>query len=61
MVQNADVTPIRIAIPMMYNSAAVNGWLEISVVMNLYSILITDGTNHVDSGYAWTLTRTNLL
>lgn len=61
MVQNADVTPIRIAIPMMYNSVAVNGWLEISVVMNLYSILITDGTNHVDSGYAWVLTKTNLL
>ena len=61
MVQNANVTPIRIAIPMMYNSAAVNGWLEISVTMNMYSILITDGTNHVDSGYAWTLTKTNLL
>ena len=61
MVQNADVTPIRVAIPMMYNSAAVNGWLEISRSVYAFTFTITDGTNHVDSGYAWTLTKTNLL
>lgn len=61
MVQNADVTPIRVAIPMIYNGAAVNGWLEISRSTYTYTFRITDGTNHVDSGYAWTLTKTNLL
>ena len=61
MVQNANVTPIRVAIPMMYNSAAVNGWLEISRSVYAFTFTITDGTNHVDSGYAWTLTKTNLL
>jgi len=61
MVQNADVTPIRVAIPMIYNSDTVNGWLEISRSVYSYTVTITDGTNHVDSGYAWTLTKTNLL
>ena len=61
MAQNADTTPIRVAIPMIHNSVAVNGWLEISRSTYTYTFTITDGTNHVDSGYAWTLTKTNLL
>ena len=61
MVQNADLSPIRVAIPMIYNSDTVNGWLNISRSSDTLTILITDGTNHVDSGYAWTLTKTNLL
>lgn len=61
MVQNADLTPIRAACPMIYNSGTVNGWLNISRSGDTLTISVIDGTNHVDSGYAWTLTKTNLL
>lgn len=61
MVQNADTTPIRVACPMIYNSGTVNGWLNITKSGYILILKITDGTNHVDSGYAWTLTKTNLI
>jgi len=61
MVQNADTTPIRVACPMIYNSDTVNGWLNITKSGNILILKITDGTNHVDSGYSWTLTKTNLI
>lgn len=61
MVQNADTTPIRVACPMIYNSAAVNGWLNITKAGTILVLKVTDGTNHVDSGFAWTLTKTNLI
>ena len=61
MVQNADTTPIRVACPMIYNSGTVNGWLNITKSGYILILKITDGTNHVDSGYVWTLTKTNLI
>ena len=61
MVQNADVTPINVSCPMIYNSATVNGWLSITKSGTILVLTITDGTNHVDSGYAWTLVKTNLI
>ena len=61
MVQNADTTPIRVACPMIYNSDTVNGWLNITKSGYILILKITDGTNHVDSGYVWTLTKTNLI
>ena len=61
MVQNADTVPIRISCPMIYNGATSLGWLNITKAGYILVITITDGTNHVDSGYAWTLTKTNLL
>lgn len=61
MLQNADTAPIRVACPMIHNSGTVNGWLNITKSGNTLILKITDGTNHVDSGYAWTLTKTNLL
>lgn len=61
MVQNADTTPIRVACPMIYNSDTVNGWLNITKSGYILILKITDGTNHVDSGYGWTLTKTNLI
>lgn len=61
MVQSANLTPIRIACPMIYNSDTVNGWLQMTRNSGVLTLTITDGTNHVDSGYAWTLTKTNLL
>ena len=61
MVNSADVTPIRVACPMIYNSGTVNGWLNITKSGYILVLKITDGTNHVDSGYGWTLTKTNLI
>jgi hypothetical protein len=61
MVNSADVTPIRVSIPMIYNSDTVNGWLNITKSGYILILKITDGTNHVDSGYVWTLTKTNLI
>ena len=62
MVQNADLTPIRVSCPMIYNSDVVFGWLEISRSGTTLTIeVINDGHDHVDSGYAWTLVKTNLL
>lgn len=61
MLQNADTAPIRVACPMIHNSGTVNGWLNITKSGLILILKITDGTNHVDSGYAWTLTKTNLL
>ena len=61
MIQNADTAPIRVACPMIYNSDTVNGWLNITKSGYILVLTITDGTNHVDSGYSWTLTKTNLI
>ena len=62
MVQNADLTPIRVSCPMIFNNDAVFGWLEISRSGTTLTIrIINDAHDHVDSGYAWTLTKTNLL
>ena len=62
MVQNADLTPIRVSCPMIFNNDAVFGWLEISRSGATLTIrIINDAHDHVDSGYAWTLTKTNLL
>ena len=61
MIQNADTAPIRVACPMIYNSGTVNGWLNITKSGYILILKITDGTNHVDSGYSWTLTKTNLI
>lgn len=62
MVQNADLTPIRVSCPMIFNSDAVFGWLEIRRSGTTLTIeVINDAHDHVDSGYAWTLTKTNLL
>ena len=61
MVQNADVTPIRVACPMIYNSNPASGWLNISRSSDTLTISVIDGTNHVDSGYAWTLVKTSLI
>ena len=62
MVQNADVTPIRVTCPMMYNSLATSGWLEISRLGTTLTItVVNDAQDHVDSGYDWTLTKTNLI
>lgn len=61
MVQNADTTPIRVACPMIYNSDTVNGWLNITKSGYILILKITDGTKHVDSGFAWTLTKTSLI
>ncbi len=61
MVNSADTAPIRVACPMIYNSDTVNGWLNITKSGYILILKVTDGTNHVDSGYAWTLTKTNLI
>ena len=61
MVQNADLTPIRVACPMIYNSNPASGWLNISRSSDTLTISVIDGTNHVDSGYAWTLVKTSLI
>lgn len=61
MINSADVTPIRISCPMIYNGATSLGWLNITKSGYILILKITDGTNHVDSGYSWTLTKTNLI
>ena len=61
MVSSADTTPIRVACPMIYNNDTVNGWLNITKSGYILILKVTDGTNHVDSGYSWTLTKTNLI
>ena len=63
MVQNADLTPIRASCPMINNSVAKNGWLAISRSGTTLTIEVVDddAQEHVDSGYAWTLVKTNLL
>lgn len=62
MLQNADLTPIRVSCPMIFNNDAVFGWLEISRSGTTLTIsIINDAHDHVDSGYSWTLTKTNLL
>lgn len=61
MLQNADTAPIRVSCPMISSGATSLGWLNISRSGDILTITITDGTKHVDSGYAWTLTKTNLL
>ena len=61
MVQNADLTPIRVACPMIYNSNPASGWLNITRSSDTLTISVIDGTNHVDSGYAWTLVKTGLI
>lgn len=61
MVNSADTAPIRVSCPMIYNGATSLGWLNITKSGTILILTITDGTNHVDSGYAWTLTKTNLI
>ncbi len=63
MVQNADLTPIRVSCPMITNSSPKNGWLAISRSGTTLTIEVVDDDSqeHVDSGFAWTLTKTNLL
>ena len=61
MVQNADLTPICVSCPMIYNGVATNGFLKMTRSSNTLTITVTDGINSVDSGFAWTLTKTNLL
>ena len=61
MIQSSDVTPIRVSIPMIVSGSPSLGWLNIAKSGSDLDILITDGVNHVDSGYVWTLTKTNLL
>ena len=62
-VQNADLTPIRVSCPMINNSNAKNGWLAISRSGTTLTIEVVDddAQEHVDSGYAWTLVKTNLI
>ena len=61
MVQDADVTPIRVSCPMITSGSPYLGWLEIERSSNTLTISVKDGNIHVDSGFAWTLTKTNLL
>lgn len=61
MISSADTAPIRVSCPMIYNGATSLGWLNITKSGYILILKVTDGTNHVDSGYAWTLTKTNLL
>jgi hypothetical protein len=61
MVQNADLTPICVSCPMIYNSNPTSGWLNISRSSDTLTISVVDGTNHVDSGYSWTLVKTGLI
>ena len=61
MVQNADLTPICVSCPMIYNGVVTNGFLKMTRSSNTLTITVTDGINSVDSGFAWTLTKTNLL
>ena len=61
MVQNADAVPINVSCPMIYNNTVSLGWFSISRGGTTITITVTDGVNHVDSGYSWTLTKTNLL
>lgn len=61
MVQNADVTPIRVVCPMIVGGSPSLGWLNIVKSGNHLTISVIDSNNHVDSGYTWTLTKTNLL
>lgn len=62
MVSSADVTPIRVSCPLIYNNATTLGWLEITKSSNELTITVINGDyEHVDSGYAWTLVKTNLL
>ena len=61
MIQSSDVTPIRVSCPMIVSGSPSLGWLNIAKSGSNLNILITDGVNHVDSGYSWTLTKTNLL
>ena len=61
MVQNADLTPICVSCPMINGGVVQHGWLKISRSSNTLTISVTDSGDHVDSGYSWTLTKTNLL
>ena len=61
MVQNAELTPIRVPAVYINNSNPAVGWLNISKSGNTLTLYLGGGLTHIDSGYAWTLTRTNLL
>ena len=61
MVQNADAVPIEVSCPMIHNNTTELGWFKIERSGTTLTISITDGINHVDSGYSWTLVKTNLL
>ena len=61
MVNGADVTPIRVPCVMINGGSPVLGWLNISRSSDTLTISVISGVLHVDSGFAWTLTKTNLL
>lgn len=61
MITASALTPIRISCPMIYNSNPVSGWLELSKSGSTLTVAIKDSTNHVDSGYSWTLEKLGLL
>lgn len=61
MVQNADAVPIEVSCPMIHNNTTELGWFKIERGGTTLTISITDGNNHVDSGYSWTLVKTNLI
>lgn len=61
MIQSSDVTPIRVACPMIVSGSPSLGWLHIAKSGSNLTISVKDSNDHVDSGFAWTLTKTNLL
>ncbi len=61
MVQSSDVTPIRVSCPMIVSGSPSLGWLHIAKSGDNLTISVKDSSDHVDSGFAWTLTKTNLL
>lgn len=61
MIQSSDVTPIRVACPMIVSGSPSLGWLHIAKSGDNLTISVKDSNDHVDSGFAWTLTKTNLL
>lgn len=61
MIQSSDVTPIKVACPMIVSGSPSLGWLHIAKSGSNLTISVKDSNDHVDSGFAWTLTKTNLL
>ena len=61
MVQNADAVPIEVSCPMIHNNTTELGWFKIERSGTTLTVSVTDGNNHVDSGYSWTLVKTNLI
>ena len=61
MIQSSDVTPIRVACPMIVSGSPSLGWLHIAKSGSNLTISVKDSNDHVDSGFAWKLIKTNLL